>query len=114
MCLGIPGRIVELPDEHEHLAGVDVAGVRRVVNVGLLTDEVLEVGDWILIHVGFALSSITKEEAAMALASLEMMGDSFEGDLSALVGPGLAEGPGELDPFPIEGNSATTAGDRRP
>jgi hydrogenase expression/formation protein HypC len=91
MCLGIPGQLVELPDEHEHLARVDVAGVRRVVNVGLLTDEVLAVGDWILIHVGFALSRIDEEEAAMALASLEMMGEMFDEERDALVGSRVAE-----------------------
>jgi hydrogenase expression/formation protein HypC len=106
VCLGIPGQIVELPDEHEHLAGVDVAGVRRVVNVGLLTDEVLEVGNWILIHVGFALSSITEEEAAMALASLEMMGESFDGDVSALVGSGVADDLGGADPFSVSDDPA--------
>jgi hydrogenase expression/formation protein HypC len=78
MCLGIPGQLVELPDEHEHLARVEVAGVGRVVNVGLIADEVLRVGDWILVHVGFALMRITEAEAATALASLEMMGESFD------------------------------------
>ena len=56
MCLGIPGEIVEILADREDLAMVSVEGVKRVVNVGLLEDETLVAGDWILIHVGFALS----------------------------------------------------------
>ena len=63
MCLGIPGQVVELLDVHEHLARVDVSGVGRVVNIGLLEDEHLAPGDWVLIHVGFAMSKIDEEEA---------------------------------------------------
>ena len=76
MCLGIPGQVVSF-EAHEHLARVDVSGVGRIVNIGLLEDEQLEVGDWVLIHVGFAMSKIDEEEAAMALASLKMMGGAF-------------------------------------
>ena len=69
MCLGIPGQIVELLD-HEHLARVDVSGVSRTINIGLLEDDGIGVGDWVLIHVGFAMSKIDEEEARLALASL--------------------------------------------
>lgn len=82
MCLGIPGRIVAF-EQHEHLARVDVSGVGRMVNIGLLEDEHLQEGDWILIHVGFAMSKIDEEEAAMALASLKMMGQAFDDEVDA-------------------------------
>ena len=61
MCLAIPGQIVEIVDELNRLAKVEVAGVRRNVNIGLFDD--LEPGDWVLIHVGFAISQIDEEEA---------------------------------------------------
>jgi hydrogenase expression/formation protein HypC len=82
VCLGIPGRLVELLD-HEHLARVDVSGVGRVVNIGLLEDEQLEPGDWVLIHVGFAMSKIDEDEAARALASLQLMGQAYDDELEA-------------------------------
>ena len=64
MCLGYPGQIVEMHPQHEHLAKVDVSGVGRMINIGLLEDEHLVPGDWVLIHVGFAMSKIDEEEAA--------------------------------------------------
>lgn len=82
MCLGIPGQLVELLD-HPHLARADVSGVGRVINIGLLEDEGLAVGDWVLIHVGFAMSKIDEEEADLALASLKLMGHSYEDELDA-------------------------------
>jgi hydrogenase expression/formation protein HypC len=85
VCLGIPGEIVEFVDSHEHLARVDVAGVRRIINIGLLEDEGLRQGDWVLIHVGFAMSKIDEEEAAMALASLQMMGAAFTDEVQAVL-----------------------------
>jgi len=83
MCLGIPGQVVELLD-HEHLAKVDVSGVGRVVNIGLLEDEQVTPGDWVLIHVGFAMSKIDETEAAQALASLQMMGQAYTDEMAAL------------------------------
>jgi len=83
MCLGIPGQIQEFSDRNEHLARVDVSGVTRIINIGLLEDEVLEVGDWVLIHVGFAMSKIDEEEAALALASLQLMGQAYDDELEA-------------------------------
>lgn len=84
MCLGIPGEIVELLDEHEHLARVDVAGVRRTINIGLLVDEGVGPGDWVLIHVGFAMALINEEEAQLALASLQMMGAAYQDEVDAV------------------------------
>jgi hydrogenase expression/formation protein HypC len=84
MCLAIPGRIVELSSSNEHLAKVDVSGVGRIVNIGLLEDEHLEPGDWVLIHVGFAMSKIDEEEAAFALASLQLLGQAYDEELEAV------------------------------
>jgi hydrogenase expression/formation protein HypC len=85
VCLAIPGRIVEfLPGNDDQLALVDVVGVKRKINIGLLEDEGLRVGDYILIHVGFAMSKIDENEAAEALSMLEMMGQSFEDELQAV------------------------------
>ena len=85
VCLGIPGQIVELLDGDEQLARVEVTGVRRTINVGLLDDGEIGVGDWVLIHVGFAMSKIDEEEAAMALSSLRMMGQGYDDELDALL-----------------------------
>ena len=84
MCLGIPGQLVEMLEEHEHLARVDVAGVGRIINVGLLEDERLEPGDWVLIHVGFAMSKIDEAEAEMALALELHMGAAFTDEIAAI------------------------------
>jgi len=83
MCLGIPGQVVELLDSHEHLAAVDVSGVSRTVNIGLLEDEDVQPGDWVLIHVGFALSKIDEQEASLALASLQLLGQAYDDELEA-------------------------------
>jgi hydrogenase expression/formation protein HypC len=85
MCLGIPGQITELMEEHEHLARVDVSGVGRIINIGLLEDEDIQPGDWVLIHVGFAMSKIDEEEARLALASLEMMGGAYTDEVEAML-----------------------------
>ena len=84
MCLGIPGEIVELMDDRPDLAKVDVSGVRRAINIGLLENEEIKPGDWVLIHVGFALSKIDEEEAAAALAFLEGIGQAYDDELAAL------------------------------
>ena len=84
MCLGIPGTIVEIDDGHPDLAKVDVSGVRRMINIGLLENEIVEPGDWILIHVGFALSKIDEEEAMATRRLLEMMGADYEQELEEL------------------------------
>ena len=75
MCLAIPGQIVSLSADERFVAKVDVGGVRRNVNVGLLADEAVGVGDWVLIHVGFALSKIGEDEAREQLRMLRAMGE---------------------------------------
>jgi hydrogenase expression/formation protein HypC len=75
MCLAIPGRVVEFADDEHHLAVVDVSGVRRRVNVDLLQDSPPVAGDWVLIHVGFAMSKISHENAAEQLRLLAMLGE---------------------------------------
>jgi hydrogenase expression/formation protein HypC len=84
--LAIPGQIVEMTDELNRLAKVDVAGVRRTINVGLLDGEDGGVGpgDWVLIHVGFALSKVDEEEAHATLALLREMGAEYEQELVEL------------------------------
>ena len=86
MCLAIPGQVIEFVDEANRLAKVDVAGVRRTVNVGLLDaeDGGAQPGDWVLIHVGFALSKVDEEEAEATLKLLEGMGADYEQELAEL------------------------------
>jgi hydrogenase expression/formation protein HypC len=87
MCLAIPGQIVEVVDELNRLAKVDVAGVQRTINISLLDEDIgggVGPGDWVLIHVGFALSHIDEEEAAATLKLLEGMGADFEQELIEL------------------------------
>ena len=86
MCLGIPGEVIELYPDRNDLAKVDVSGVRRAINIGLLENEEIRPGDWVLIHVGFALSKIDEEEAAAALAFLEGIGQAYDDELTALQG----------------------------
>jgi hydrogenase expression/formation protein HypC len=78
MCLAIPGRIVEMVDEANGVAKVDVSGVRRNVNIALLDDA--RVGDYVLIHVGFALSKVDEKEAEETLRMLHELG-SYEPEL---------------------------------
>jgi len=79
MCLGIPGHIVELSPEESSLAMVDVGGVRRAVNIACIVDEDHPreacLGDWVLIHVGFAMSRINEEEAQRTLDLLAEFGE---------------------------------------
>lgn len=86
MCLAIPGQVLELVDERNRLATVEVAGVRRRVNVGLLDTETGGVGpgDWVLIHVGFAISRVDEAEAQATLRLLERMGAEYELEMEEL------------------------------
>jgi hydrogenase expression/formation protein HypC len=86
MCLAIPGQVIELVDEPNRLARVDVAGVIRTVNVGLLDrdGDAAVAGDWVLIHVGFALSKVDEDEAAATLRMLQGMGADYEQELEEL------------------------------
>ncbi len=86
MCLAIPGQVLEVVDEANRLALVDVAGVRRNVNIGLLDEDgqAAEPGDWVLIHVGFAISKVDEEEARATRRMLEGMGADYEAELEEL------------------------------
>ena len=88
MCLAIPGQIIEIVDDLNRLAKVDVAGVRRNVNVGLLDaendGEGVGPGDWVLIHVGFAISKVDEEEARATHDLLVRMGQDYEQELEEL------------------------------
>jgi hydrogenase expression/formation protein HypC len=87
VCLAIPGQVVEIVDEANRLATVDVAGVRRRVNIGLLdADDVggADRGDWVLIHVGFAISKVDEQEAEATLHLLQGMGADYEQELAEL------------------------------
>lgn len=85
MCLGIPGQLIEMVPDHPDIARVDVSGVRRKINVGLLAEEDLQPGDWVLIHVGFALSKIDEREAELALNMLKGMGSAYTDEIDALI-----------------------------
>ena len=78
MCLGVPGQIVAFHDETDQLATVSVAGVTRTINVTLVADDEPQVGDWVLIHVGFAMSIIDENEAEQALTALRLLGTPFD------------------------------------
>lgn len=84
MCLGIPGEVIEINSEQPDLAKVDVSGVRRLVNIGLLSDDPPVPGEWVLIHVGFALSKIDEAEAASAMEFLEGIGKAYDDEIAAL------------------------------
>jgi hydrogenase expression/formation protein HypC len=85
MCLGIPGQIVEIHDPARMRAKVDVEGVRREVSVALLGvdgDDGAQVGDWVLVHVGFAMAKIEEAEARETLRALEALGEMYEQELT--------------------------------
>jgi hydrogenase expression/formation protein HypC len=84
VCLGIPGEVVELHPEQPDLAKVDVSGVKRLINIALLADDPPKPGEWVLIHVGFALSKIDEAEAAAALELLEGIGQAYQDEIAAL------------------------------
>ena len=79
MCLGIPGQIVAISNVEQQLALVDVGGVRRQVNLACIVDDAHPMesclGDWVLVHVGFAMSRLDEEEAAETLALLRQLGE---------------------------------------
>ena len=82
MCLAVPGQIIEVVDEANRLAKVDVAGVQRNVNIGLL--DAVGPGEWVLIHVGFAISQVDEDEAMATRRLLEQMGAEYEQELDEL------------------------------
>jgi hydrogenase expression/formation protein HypC len=83
MCLGIPGQVVDMVDVEQYLAKVEVSGVQRTVSVRLLADEGVETGDWVLVHVGFAMAKIDEAEAAATLDQLAAMGRDYRDEVDA-------------------------------
>lgn len=87
MCLGIPGQITEITDSEKLLAKVDVSGIKREINIACIIDDEHPpekcVGDWVLVHVGFAMSRIDEDEAERTLKILEELGE-VEEELSAM------------------------------
>lgn len=86
MCLGIPGQVIEILEDQPQLARVDVSGVKRVINIQMAEKEGQPVkpGDWVLIHVGFALSVIDEEEAKSALDWLRTLDEAYDQEIQAL------------------------------
>jgi len=78
MCLAIPGKVVHLSPDEPHVALVEVSGVRRKVNIDLVRDDGLSEGDWVLIHVGFALSKVSEVEAAAQMRLLTALGEDAQ------------------------------------
>src|SRR5579885_977521 len=76
MCLAIPGKIVELTAADPSTATIEVAGVRRRVDLGLLANDPPRVGDWVLIHVGFAMSKISEQDALDQMNTLAILGEA--------------------------------------
>ena len=76
MCLAIPGKLLELVPGSSTLGTVEVVGVRRKVDLGLLQDDMPEPGDWVLIHVGFAMSRISEQDALDQMRTLQMLGEA--------------------------------------
>lgn len=90
MCLAIPGKIVELAPGHPHLGTVEVTGVRRKVDLGLLQEDMPIIGDWVLIHVGFAMTKISEQDALEQMRLLAMLGET-EQAMQEVRGYGLEE-----------------------
>src|SRR5580658_3981085 len=90
MCLAIPGKILEISSDNRTSALVDVVGVRRRIDLGLLQDDMPVAGDWVLIHVGFAMSKISEVDAIEQMRTLEMLGES-EAAVQEVRGYGLEE-----------------------
>ncbi len=84
MCLGIPGQIIDIVDDANSIAKVDVSGVKRNVSIALVRPEGIAPGDWVLIHVGFAMSKIDETEAHETMKALKMMGDAYTDELNMI------------------------------
>jgi len=93
MCLAIPGQVVELYPDQPTAAMIDVVGVRRKVDLGLLQDDLPVKGDWVLIHVGFAMSKISEAAALDQMRMLRMLGES-EAAMEEIEGYGLDDSDG--------------------
>ena len=88
MCLAIPGQVIQFMDDERRFATIEVSGVRRQVNVELILEDGLDVGDWVLIHVGFAMSRISDAEAQETLRALEALGEA-EASIEEIEGYGF-------------------------
>jgi len=88
MCLAIPGKIVEIAPDNRDSALVDVVGVRRRIDLGLIQDDKPVPGDWVLIHVGFAMSKISEQDATDQMNTLRMLGE-IDGAVQEVQGYGL-------------------------
>jgi hydrogenase expression/formation protein HypC len=84
MCLGIPGQIVEIVDETFDIAKVEVSGIKRNISIALVRPDGIIPGDWVLVHVGFAMSKIDEQEAHDTLQALQLMGDPFKDEMEML------------------------------
>lgn len=84
MCLAVPAQVVEIVDEENQIAKVDIGGVRRNISVALLDD--VKIGDWVLVHVGFAIQKVDEEEAERTIELLKQLGQTYEEELKALGG----------------------------
>ena len=84
MCVGIPAQVVALGPPERHVATVDVEGVQRDVNTIMVDDDGLAVGEWVLLHVGFAMSKIDEKEAAETLAFMRELGSVYDEEVEAL------------------------------
>lgn len=100
MCLGIPGRIVKIDDAARKLATVDVSGVRRQINIACIVDDAHPVescvGDWVLVHVGFAMSRINEHEAAETLKILTELGEA-QAEIEAMRQSAMHQGGGHVE-----------------
>jgi len=84
MCLGIPGQIVEIVDETYDIAKVEVSGIKRNISIALVRPDGIGPGDWVLVHVGFAMSKIDEKEAHDTLQALQLMGDPYRDEMEML------------------------------
>lgn len=100
MCLAIPGKIIEISPDDANSALIDVVGVRRHVNLGLLEDDRPVPGDWVLIHVGYAMSKISEQDAAEQMRTLEMLGEC-EAAIQEVSGYGLGDEEAKEETKPV-------------
>ena len=96
MCLAIPGKIIEISADNPVLALVDVTGVRRKIDLTLLQDDKAVVGDWVLIHVGFAMSKVSEQDALDQMNTLRLLGEE-ESAIREVQGLGLEDAPAGAD-----------------
>jgi hydrogenase expression/formation protein HypC len=97
MCLAIPGKIVEVAAGQNQVGVVEVTGVRRKIQLGLLEDDMPQLGDWVLIHVGFAMSKISEQDAMEQMRLLRALGEA-EQAMEEVRGYGLENDSGYGSP----------------